>query len=65
MLSTWSEAVVGLAEWVAFGVTVRLARCHLEDARRPDVSPREPRLLIAGDPLPMRLSRSRAKGAVR
>jgi hypothetical protein len=28
----------------------------------PDASPREPRLLIAGDPLPERLSRSRAKG---
>jgi hypothetical protein len=30
----------------------------------PDVSSREPRLLIAGDPLPVRLSRSRTKGRV-
>ena len=28
---------------------------------RPDAPPREPRLLIAGDPLPARLSRSRAQ----
>lgn len=31
----------------------------------PDSSPREPRLLIAGDPLPVRLSRSRGMDSTR
>jgi threonine/homoserine/homoserine lactone efflux protein len=42
-----------------------LHRCSRRFCGGPDASPREPRILIPGDPLPVRLARSRRRGGDR